>query len=153
MRTVMRAVLALGSVGAVALAMSVPVRAQDYYPQPRDYDARDYEGPRDYDGPRGYDGAREHEGPRDYYGRGDRDLARDYDGPRDHDGWRDHDDVDRSADGRHETWNGCPPNWTVQGDECKPYKGPVGGGSHTWNGCPPNYTIQGGECKPYIGPR
>jgi len=57
MRTVMRAVLALGSVGAVALAMSVPVRAQDYYPQPRDYDARDY------DGPRGYDGAQEHEGP------------------------------------------------------------------------------------------
>jgi hypothetical protein len=31
MRTVMRAVLALGSISALALAMSVPVRAQNYY--------------------------------------------------------------------------------------------------------------------------
>jgi hypothetical protein len=22
---------------------------------------------------------------------------------------------------------------------------------NTWNGCPPMYTVQGGECKPYIG--
>jgi hypothetical protein len=28
-----------------------------------------------------------------------------------------------------------------------------GGGWNTWNGCPPDYTIQGGVCKPYIGPR
>ena len=27
-----------------------------------------------------------------------------------------------------------------------------GGGSDTWNGCPPNWTIQGGVCKPYRGP-
>jgi hypothetical protein len=26
-----------------------------------------------------------------------------------------------------------------------------GGGWQTWNGCPPNYTIQGGVCKPYRG--
>jgi hypothetical protein len=24
-----------------------------------------------------------------------------------------------------------------------------GRGSHTWNGCPPDWTIQGGACKPY----
>lgn len=24
-----------------------------------------------------------------------------------------------------------------------------GGGWNTWNGCPPNYTVQGGVCKPY----
>jgi hypothetical protein len=23
------------------------------------------------------------------------------------------------------------------------------GGYHTWNGCPPDWTIQGGVCKPY----
>jgi hypothetical protein len=28
-----------------------------------------------------------------------------------------------------------------------------GGGWHTWNGCPPDWTIQGGVCKPYQGPR
>jgi hypothetical protein len=48
-------------------------------------------------------------------------------------------------------WNGCPPNWTIQGGICKPYQGPVGGGWRTWNGCPPHYTIQGGVCKPYRG--
>jgi len=26
-----------------------------------------------------------------------------------------------------------------------------GGGWDTWNGCPPNYTIQSGVCKPYRG--
>ncbi len=32
------------------------------------------------------------------------------------------------------------------------YRGPVGGGGwNTWNGCPPNYTIQDGVCKPYRG--
>ena len=25
-------------------------------------------------------------------------------------------------------------------------------GWNTWNGCPPNYTIQDGVCKPYRGP-
>jgi hypothetical protein len=25
------------------------------------------------------------------------------------------------------------------------------GGWQTWNGCPPNYTIQNGVCKPYRG--
>ena len=28
-----------------------------------------------------------------------------------------------------------------------------GGGGGTWNGCPPDWTIQGGVCKPYQGPR
>jgi hypothetical protein len=41
------------------------------------------------------------------------------------------------------TWNDCPPSWTVQGGNCAPYKGPVGGGWRTWNGCPPHYTVQG----------
>jgi len=30
------------------------------------------------------------------------------------------------------------------------YPGPAGGWG-TWNGCPPNYTIQDGVCKPYRG--
>jgi hypothetical protein len=49
------------------------------------------------------------------------------------------------------TWNDCPPGWTVQGGNCAPYKGPVGGGWRTWNGCPPHYTVQGGVCKLYRG--
>jgi hypothetical protein len=48
-------------------------------------------------------------------------------------------------------WNGCPPNYTIQGGVCKPYQGPVGGGWGTVNGCPPGYTVQGGVCKPYRG--
>jgi|HubBroStandDraft_6_1064221.scaffolds.fasta_scaffold3804992_1 hypothetical protein len=31
------------------------------------------------------------------------------------------------------------------------YPGPVGGGWDTFNGCPPNYTVQDGVCKPYRG--
>ena len=27
-----------------------------------------------------------------------------------------------------------------------------GGGWNTYNGCPPGYTIQGGNCAPYRGP-
>jgi hypothetical protein len=27
-----------------------------------------------------------------------------------------------------QTWNGCPPGYTVQGGTCAPYRGPVGGG-------------------------
>lgn len=50
------------------------------------------------------------------------------------------------------TWNGCPPNYTIQDGVCKPYLGGYGGGWNTWNGCPPNYTIQGGQCLPYRGP-
>jgi len=26
------------------------------------------------------------------------------------------------------------------------------GGGQTWNGCPPGYTVQGGNCAPYQGP-
>jgi hypothetical protein len=52
----------------------------------------------------------------------------------------------------YRTWNGCPPGYTVQGGNCAPYQGPVGGGWRTWNGCPPGYTIQGGNCAPYKGP-
>jgi hypothetical protein len=51
----------------------------------------------------------------------------------------------------HRTWNGCPPNWTIQGGVCKPYQGPVGGGYRTYNGCAPGWTIQGGVCRPYRG--
>ncbi len=31
------------------------------------------------------------------------------------------------------------------------YPGPAGGGWDTFNGCPPNYTVQDGVCKPYRG--
>jgi hypothetical protein len=31
------------------------------------------------------------------------------------------------------------------------YPGPAGGGWDTYNGCPPHYTIQGGVCQPYRG--
>jgi hypothetical protein len=48
------------------------------------------------------------------------------------------------------TWNGCPPGYTVQGGNCAPYRGPVGGW-RTWNGCPRGYTVQGGLCQPYRG--
>jgi hypothetical protein len=51
----------------------------------------------------------------------------------------------------YRTWNGCPPDWTIQGGVCKPYQGTVGGEWRTWNGCPPNNTIQGGVCQPYRG--
>jgi hypothetical protein len=30
-----------------------------------------------------------------------------------------------------------------------PYYGYYGGGWNTWNGCPPRWTVQGGICKPY----
>jgi hypothetical protein len=33
-----------------------------------------------------------------------------------------------------QTWNGCPPGYTVQGGSCAPYRGPVGGGWRGWNG-------------------
>jgi len=53
--------------------------------------------------------------------------------------------------GGWQTWNGCPPGYTVQGGNCAPYQGPVGGGWRAWNGCPPGYTVQGGVCQPYRG--
>ena len=54
--------------------------------------------------------------------------------------------------GGWDTWNGCPPGYTVQDGICKPYLGGYGGGWNTWNGCPPDYTIQSGRCLPYRGP-
>ncbi len=30
--------------------------------------------------------------------------------------------------------------------------GGYGGGWRTYNGCPPGYTVQGGNCAPYRGP-
>lgn len=57
---------------------------------------------------------------------------------------------------RWHTWNGCPPNFTVQDGLCKPYQGPGYYRPnrrkwHTFNGCQPHYTVQGGFCKPYRG--
>ncbi len=37
----------------------------------------------------------------------------------------------------------CPPNYTVQDGECKPYRGP--------QKCQPGFTVQDGECKRYTG--
>jgi hypothetical protein len=73
---------------------------------------------------------------------------------------------------QYQTWNGCPPGWTVQGGACKPYRGPVGGppGGYgypppygyyrprprgytcTYLGCcPRGFSVQDGVCKPYRG--
>jgi len=35
--------------------------------------------------------------------------------------------------GGGQTWNGCPPGYTVQGGNCAPYRGSGGGGWNTWN--------------------
>jgi hypothetical protein len=56
----------------------------------------------------------------------------------------------------YRTYNGCPPGYTIQGGNCAPYQGPVGGGYYRGadpNGCPPGYSLQGGNCAPYQGPR
>ena len=29
----------------------------------------------------------------------------------------------RGADRRYNTWNGCPPNYTIQDGQCEPYRG------------------------------
>jgi hypothetical protein len=29
----------------------------------------------------------------------------------------------RTPYGRYRTWNGCPPNYTIQDGQCKPYRG------------------------------
>ncbi|MFY9692490.1 MAG: hypothetical protein WA776_20405 [Xanthobacteraceae bacterium] len=82
---------------------------------------------------------------------------------------------------QYQTWNGCPPGWTVQGGACRPYQGPVGGPppgygyqphgyqpygyqpygyyrprprgySCTYAGCcPRGFSVQDGVCKPYRG--
>ena len=44
MRTMMRVVLAVGSILAITVGMPVLVPAQ-YYPPPQDYDAQDYDAP------------------------------------------------------------------------------------------------------------
>ena len=51
--------------------------------------------------------------------------------------------------GRHHRHYYAPPPAQYYGYG---YRGPAyGGGWNTWNGCPPNYTIQDGVCKPYRG--
>ena len=51
--------------------------------------------------------------------------------------------------GRHHRHYYAPPPAPYYGYG---YRGPAyGGGWNTWNGCPPNYTIQDGVCKPYRG--
>jgi hypothetical protein len=57
----------------------------------------------------------------------------------------------------------CPPGYTIQGGECRPYRGPRGYGNgyqqrgyyqqrYRAGGCPPGYSWQSGACKPYRGP-
>jgi hypothetical protein len=48
--------------------------------------------------------------------------------------------------GRHHRYYGPPPAPYYGGGY-----GYGGGGWNTWNGCPPNFTIQDGVCKPYRG--
>jgi len=75
------------------------------------------------------------------------------------------------AHAQYQTWNGCPPGWTVQGGACRPYQGPVGGPppgygyppygydrprargyTCTYAGCcPRGFSVQDGVCKPYRG--
>jgi hypothetical protein len=47
--------------------------------------------------------------------------------------------------GRHHRHYYAPPPAPYYG------YGGYGGGYNTWNGCPPYYTIQDGVCKPYRG--
>jgi hypothetical protein len=49
-------------------------------------------------------------------------YGRDYDEPRYYRRNRDYDRDDDRRYGRR-TWNGCPPHYTVQDGECKPYRG------------------------------
>lgn len=93
MRMITKAMIAVGFVGVMAGSASVPAGAQQIY----------FSGPgvgvevttRPYYRYRGYDayGYSGYE-RRSYYGR------------------------------RHySTWNGCPPNYTIQDGRCKPYRG------------------------------
>jgi hypothetical protein len=83
MRTLAKAAVALGFIGASAIGTTATVQAQGVY----------------FDAPGvhvGVGGPYYHRHYYDYYGGG--------------------------------TWNGCPRGWTVQGGNCAPYRGPVGGG-------------------------
>src|SRR4029078_11808846 len=57
----------------------------------------------------------------------------------------------------------CPPGYTIQGGECRPYRRPRGYANgyqqrgyyqqrYRAGGCPPGYSWQSGACKPYRGP-
>ncbi len=98
MRTIAKAFLVLGFIGAMALGTTAPVNAQGIYLNGPGFSVgvgnpgyyHQYQGPRYYDYSPGYQG---------YAGGG---------------GW--------------DTGNGCPPGFTVQGGVCKPYRGPSGRG-------------------------
>ena len=98
MRTIAKAFLALGFIGATALGTTAPVNAQGIY----------LNGPGGFSvgvGSPGY--YQQDRGPR-YY-----DYSPGYQG---------------YAGGGRDTGNGCPPGYTVQGGVCKPYRGPSGRG-------------------------
>ena len=86
MRTIMKAALALGFAGAMALGTIAPVKADGFYINVPGVHV--WVGPhRHYWGPRYYD----------YY--------------------------PGAVGGGYDTWNGCPPNYTIQDGVCKPYRG------------------------------
>jgi hypothetical protein len=92
MRTIPKAGLALGFVGAMALAYTAPAMAQGIY----------LNGPGIHIGVGGPGYYRHDQGPR-YY-----DYSPGYPG---------------YAGGGGETYNGCPPHYTIQDGVCKPYRG------------------------------
>lgn len=99
MRTIIKAALALGIVGAAALATPSPSTAQVYYGGPG---VSVYIGPPHYRHHRRYYRHRHYHRPRYYY--------------------RDYGYAPRR--GRYySTWNGCPHGFTVQDGVCKPYRG------------------------------
>jgi hypothetical protein len=101
MQTV-KAILALGFVGAVTVGTIAAANAQYFPPLPPPYS---YYGGDRYDGPRHYRD-RGNGCPPGYTVQGGNCAP--YRGP-EGGGWN--------------TWNGCPPGYTVQGGACAPYRG------------------------------
>jgi hypothetical protein len=96
MRTITYAALALGFVGAIAIGSSISTKAQEII----------------FGGP----GVGIEIITRPYGQRHSR-----YD--RYYDNQRYAHQYIRGPNGRYNTWNGCPPNYTIQDGVCKPYRG------------------------------
>jgi hypothetical protein len=92
-------VLATGSIAPAQVYFGIETRPRYYEPPPppprRYYRERYYSEPRHYGPPRVYGERRYHRSEEGYASPAPR--------------WR--------------TWNGCPPNFTVQDGVCKPYRG------------------------------
>jgi hypothetical protein len=96
MRTITQALLALGFVGAMAIGTPIPTNAQIIQFGGPGIGVEIITRPNYHRHPR-YDR---------YYDR--QPYAYQY---------------SRGYDGRYRTWNGCPPYYTIQDGQCKPYRG------------------------------